>query len=297
VPDTKRVYRRPFIPKYAPSTTELAKRLAWIAENTVGEYDLSPEADAYMEGWYQFFSKKKRENPAFMAAWSRMDINVYKTALLMRAQRYNCDDKVISLEDVQDAIRLLDLTYSSFPFLMSQISSDDFVVATSTIEHWLQTKGRATRVRLLQSTRVNSEIASWAITELVQRGSVKVWFGDKPSTIQGRSTEVYEWTGVQDDGAGEVEDVGTDENINYTGAVWVDPPDGYHPGGKPHGAVAVHKKDGHKKEAAKGLGADKTSTPRAKSRPGALDTQSPRAKAPTKRKKDSRDDRSHKRSG
>jgi hypothetical protein len=286
VPDTKRVYRRPFIPRYAPSTTELAKRLAWIAENTIGEYDLSPAADAYMEEWYQFFSKKKRENPAFMAAWSRMDINVYKTALLMRAQRYNCDDKIISIDDVKNAIRLLDLTYSSFPFLMSQISSDDFVVATSTIEHWLGVRKKATRVKMLQSVRINSEIASWALTELVQRGAIKVWFGDKESTVQGRSTEVYEWLGVKDDGAAETGEAGTGENINYTGSVWVDPPDGDHVGDKPRSVVKVHEKNGDKEGPKKGLDSGKAKSPSAKGRARPMGKGPPGRKAPSKRKKD-----------
>jgi hypothetical protein len=287
VPDTKRVYRRPFIPRLAPKTDELAKRLAWIAEHTIGEYDLSPEADAYMEDWYQFFSKKKRDNPAFMAAWSRMDINVYKTALLMRAQRYNCDDKVISIDDVKDAIRLLDLTYSSFPFLMSQISSDDFVVATSTIEHWLETHGRGTRVRLLQSTRINSEIASWAITELVQRGAVRVWFGDKASTVQGRSTEVYEWLGVCDDGAAEVGEFGAGESINYTGAVWVDPPDGDHSRRKPHRAGKVHEKGEDRGCPEKKVDPDRAHEAGPEGRPVGLDKGPPRRKAAKKRKGDS----------
>lgn len=241
IPDTKRSYRRPFIPKKAPSTDELAKRLAWIAEHTLGEYDLSPEADAYMEEWYQYFSKRKRENPAYMAAWSRMDVNVYKTALLIRAQRYDDTNHEISLTDLKTAIKLLDLTYSSLPYLMSQISDDDIVVAISTLENFIKKRKKVTRAKILQGTRIRSDIATFAINELIQRHIIEASFDGEPVREASiRTQEVYEYVQRKNDGTDEASLYGEDESINYSGAVWVDSPDGEDTSSKPHGAHPIY---------------------------------------------------------
>ena len=212
---------RPFIPKKAPSIDELAKRLAWIAEHTLGEYKFSPEAEALAESWYQYFSKKKRENPTLTSALSRMDVNVYKLSLLMRAQRYNCDDNIISKEDLQNAIKLMDYTYSSFSFLMSQISADDFVQASSTIGEWLSRRGKVTRARMLQATHVRYDIANYAINDLIQKGLIKATIDEQEiSETRGATKECYEWLGGSDERPREVEDTGEDEDFNYTGSVF-----------------------------------------------------------------------------
>ena len=240
VPDTKRCFRQPFVPKYAPDSDELAKRLAWIAQRTMGEFRLTKEAGEFADGWYRNFKDYLRQNPTVSGAMSRMDVNVYKTALLMRAQRYDDDSPFVTKEDLLNAIRLLDLTYSSFPFLRSQISPDELIATTARIGEYVRKKKRVSRIVVLQRTHLKSEMATLVFEELLAKGYVKAWFdGKEVQHATTRSAEEYEWVG---DGSSASDGSGTGTGFNYTKEVWVDPPDGDRTDGQPHGAEKVSKR-------------------------------------------------------
>jgi len=244
VPDTKRCYRQPFIPKNAPSEDELAKRLAWIATNCMGEFQLTKEADEYMDGWYRNFKDYLRSHPAEAGAMSRMDVNVYKTALLMRAQRYDDMSPYITKDDLVSAIKLLDLTYSSFPFLRSQMNPDELIAWSAKVGEYLRRKkGRVARMFILQRLHVKADLATLVIEELLQKGQIKAFYEDKEiNHATNRTTEEYQWIAVAGDGADAPGKVREGEGFNYTKEVWVDSPDGLGAGSKPHGAAEVHKK-------------------------------------------------------
>jgi len=240
VPDTKRCYRQPFIPKNAPTEDELAKRLAWIASNCMGEFKLTKEADEFMDGWYRNFKDYLRANPAVSGAMSRMDVNVYKTALLMRAQRYDDTSPYITKEDLLNAIRLLDLTYSSFPFLRSQISPDDLTMWTAKIGEYVRKRKRVGRLVTLQRTHIKSEMATLVFEELLAKGYIKAFYdGKEISHATTRSTEEYEWVGEGADGTGTAGVAGEGASFNYSKTVWHDTPDSAGAGGQPHGFATV----------------------------------------------------------
>lgn len=199
VPDTKRCFRKPFIPKNGPTEDELAKRLAWVASTCIGEFQLTKEADEYMEEWYKNFKEFLRNNPTISGSMSRMDVNVYKTALLMRAQRYNDKAPFITKEDLLNAIKLLTLTYSSFPFLRSQINPDELVSWSAKLGEFIRKKGKTTRVVILRSLHIKSELATLVLEELIAKGDIQVyWDNNRVPHATTRSEEEYEWTGQRD---------------------------------------------------------------------------------------------------
>lgn len=246
VPDTKREFRHPFIPKNAPTEDELAKRLAWIASNVMGEFELTKEADEFMDKWYTEFKKFLRANPSISGAMSRMDINVYKTALLMRAQRYDETSPYITKEDLMNAIRLLDLTYSSFGFLRSQINPDEVIMWASKLEEYVKKRPHVSRITVLQSTHIKGDMMTVAMEELISKGSVEAFYdGKQVAHATNRSSETYVWTGDKNHkayGDGEAEGPGEGQGFNYTKAVWDNPPDGQRPDGEPYFTQKVSKR-------------------------------------------------------
>jgi len=244
VPDTKRCYRKPFIPKNAPSEDELAKRLAWIASTCIGEFQLTKEADAYMDKWYKNYKDFLRANPAISASMSRMDVNVYKTALLLRAQRYDDCSPFVTLEDLKTAIALLETTYSSFGFLRSQISPDEIIMWTAKVEEYLKRKAgkRIPRLMILQRLHVKSDMATLVLEELLAKGHAKAYYEGRLIThATNRSVEEYEWCG-EDDGQGEAGEAGEGEGFHYAEEVRVDQADSDSVDGFTYSAKTVSKR-------------------------------------------------------
>lgn len=197
VPDTLRDYAEPFYPKDAPSLQELQRRLAWIIETSLGAYTYTEEAKETFRVWYKKFRQRLREDPEMSGIISRMDSNVRKLSLIFRLQRYDMNDTFITSRDVEDAIRLIEVTYRSTPFLLSQISEDFMVVVTGRVAEYIQKRGSVVRGKMLSATRswLKADMLSMAIEELVQRGQVRI-------TEAEQSTEVvYEWSGEEEDGA------------------------------------------------------------------------------------------------
>ena len=243
VPDTKREYPHPFIPKNAPSEDELAKRLAWVASNTMGEFEFTKEAEAFFKLWYKDYKAFLRANPAVSGAMSRLDVNVYKTSLLMRAQRYGDDTPFITKEDLLNAIRLLDLTYGSFGFLRSQMSPDDVVMWASKLAEYIKKKPNVNRQTILQRTHVKGEVATMAIEELVGKGEVQVSFGGKVYLhATNRGMESYLWIGDQDERSGETEGFGRGKGKSHAETVRDDQAMRDRVDSEPHGFKSVPQK-------------------------------------------------------
>lgn len=195
VPESKRVYPQPFLPEGAPDSEEMAKRLAWIAENALGEYTLSDDATRVYTEWFFRYSKIMDNNPTLAGALSRMDINVLKTALLLRAARYEIGTEVSST-DMEDAIRLVETTYNSVPFLLGQLDEDIILTQVARAEIFMRQKGRIQRAHFLTGMRLRSDIATCVVTEMLARGEITVEYEGKeyPAPL-GKTEEFYVWKG------------------------------------------------------------------------------------------------------
>jgi hypothetical protein len=106
----------------APSIDELTQRLAWIARNAYGSYQLSKEAFKEYTTWYRKFKDNLVGNPNGNAL-ARMDTNLLKLSVIMRAQRYE-PGTLITLQDFRDALNLLTDAYGEIGDFMKEVSSN-----------------------------------------------------------------------------------------------------------------------------------------------------------------------------
>lgn len=185
----------------APSMDELASRLAWIAEHCQGKYTLTSEAKSYYVKWHGHFSDDLEKYPELVGIQSRMDVNILKFSLLMCAQRYT-DSRDITLNDVQDAERMLKGTMSNSRAVLGEITGGVVYKKMQTISRFLAKNGKSDRVTLLRAT--SKRISAWDITQVLndlrERGLVRI-LRDKAeqSYASSNGKETYEWTGKQED--------------------------------------------------------------------------------------------------
>lgn len=167
-----RVFSIPRIVKNGPTMTELSERLAWICENTLGEFSLSDEAFARYDSWYRDFRDYLEATPEEQGFKSRMNINVLKVAFLLRANRYDTSDKLISLADVEDSINLLTYTYAKSAELLLSMSSTELQKHIARIESYLNKHGETTRRELLRVTHIPAYELSIALDHMNQEGLI-----------------------------------------------------------------------------------------------------------------------------
>jgi hypothetical protein len=220
VPATKRIYPMPFLPRGAPNTEEMAKRLAWIAEHALGEYRLTDEALKIYRKWYMLFNKRMEDDPSLAGAISRMDINVLKTALLIRIARYDEAGQEIDGEDLLDSIRLVETTYQAVPYLLGQLDDDMILSMVAKAEVFMSRKKRIDRMHFLGAMKMRSDIASIVIGEMIARGEIGVEYqGKRLLNVLGKSEEEYVWLHGDDEGAGAFDEIWHGEN--YTNSLEV----------------------------------------------------------------------------
>ena len=209
VPTSKRQYPMPRKAHGAPDDEELARRLAWVVERSLGEYKLDEEAREEYERWYAWFYQKMEENPSIEGAISRMDVNLLKTAMLIHASRYDAQPNVVELGDLKDAIRLIDATYASLGLLLSQIGEDDILREVSRIELMLKKRGAEGMFRnaLLRNARLKTDVLHLALSELSARGVVRFELNGRTYlNTTGDPWERIMWSEGNDDGDGDAQE-------------------------------------------------------------------------------------------
>lgn len=120
----------------APSVDDLTQRLTWIAQNAFGSYSFSREAYAEYTKWYRQFKDNLVGNPNGNAL-ARMDTNLLKLAIIMRAQRYERGN-TITLADFKDALNLLTDAYGEIGDFMKEVSSNPWESMQIQIKRILQ---------------------------------------------------------------------------------------------------------------------------------------------------------------
>lgn len=244
VPSSKRKYPMPRKAVGAPSEDELAKRLAWVVEKTIGKFELCPEAFAEYERWYQWYYQKMEDNPSIEGAISRMDVHLLKTAMLIKASRYESTDNVIEMQDLMDAIRLIDATYASLPMLLSQLDEDEIIRVVSRVELMLRRNKRMTRTQFLRVARLKTDTLHLALEELAARGVARFELGGKAYTHSTTDpNEVIYWVGEgHDDGEEETGGSGSGSDLRYSQEVREYPEDGEDSRSQPYESEKVSQR-------------------------------------------------------
>lgn len=152
---------------------ELSKRLAWIAEHTLGEHTLSPDARIAFDSWYNEWKDELEEAIEQPYASSRFDVQVLKLALILKASRYDAG-KVIQKQDVLDAIRIMRRTAATYTTLFNEVRSEGFFTKLGKVEKFIRNKREATRREILNSARITSTDLDAIITHLMQTSKIQV---------------------------------------------------------------------------------------------------------------------------
>lgn len=171
---------------FGPKREELSSRLAWIAENTVGEWRLSPEAKKLYDAWYER-NKKAFDFTRFHSSQrSRFSIHLLKLALILSAQRYVVhrkeETRVIDLEALEDAINLLEATMETAPAVIEEVEAS----ALGRLEHrihnyLLEHPTGATRTRLMQNQHLTAQEVTTVISDMFNGGKIGILRDGKKS--------------------------------------------------------------------------------------------------------------------
>lgn len=196
---TDHMFPRMRVPPQAASFDELKRRLGWIAATTFGEYEMSPEAEAWYCEWYEEKWIEVRASGIMSGIKGRHRVIVPKLAALIRWQRYERSDRLIHLEDIMDASKLLELTMAmSTPLYMVLLDSKSND-KTLKVEEAIRKVGVMTRAELVESTKVGTEDAFYAVRKLHSEGLIRceLWSNGRwnPQTPSGNTKERYLWKG------------------------------------------------------------------------------------------------------
>jgi len=195
-----RCYRHPKKVLEGPSEEELSRRLAWIAENSRGEYVLTPEADELYGTWYMKFHDElvKTTNTRVRDMKCRIDVHLLKTAMLVRAQRYE-RGKEITAEDFIAAKTLLEETYKPGVETVENIGASEDYRYYTLLRNWIRSKKQCTRRQLIKrmsALQCPAALAGKLVYQLYQEGKIKIRRGgEDKNTVTARGSEIYRWSG------------------------------------------------------------------------------------------------------
>jgi hypothetical protein len=168
----------------APSTEELAQRLAWIAENSFGGYRFSKEAYSKYSHWYRSFKDSLPNNPNGDVL-ARLDTNLLKLSVLIRAQRYE-KGNIITLKDFDDALNLLTDAYGEISDFMKEVSSSSWEVMQIKIKRILRDFQRGTQAdlwKLFSKAGIPESILEIQLQQLLKTGDLTRFVSDQQGTI------------------------------------------------------------------------------------------------------------------
>lgn len=177
----------------APTIPELTQRLTWVAQNAFGGYRLSREAYSEYSKWYRTFKDNLVGNPNGNAL-ARMDTNLLKLAVIIRAQRYERGN-VITLQDFKDALTLLTDAYGEIGDFMKEVSSNQWESMQIQIKRILQHFKKGTQKQLwrrFSAAGIPEAILEVQIQQLLKTGNLS-------RRVEKDGNIIYEYQEVDDE--------------------------------------------------------------------------------------------------
>lgn len=189
---TNRRFSMPRRVEHGPTIEELSMRLAWIAENSLGEYHLSEDAFALYDSWYDDHKDYLEQNEFESGLRGRMDINLLKVAMLLRAQRYVQEPKnEITGDDMAEAINLVHMTYGMSAALLGELG-DEVIGNGESVLRILDRHVSLTRTELMRKCKYKADELNPVLDYLVQTGNIMITRGGKQHSYPSKAgDEVY----------------------------------------------------------------------------------------------------------
>lgn len=182
----------------APGKKELAERLAWVGATAMGAYKFSKEAYDEYVSWYKEFKDSLIGDPLGDAR-ARMDTNLVKLCVLLRAQRYQ-PGFLITKSDFLSAKFLLEDAFESSKELYTGASGSEYYAKMSMVTSYLQAhpegRSRAQLLRVFMARQITPDVLSQILTHLLQSEQIEVIFGgEKKDFLTERPTEHIQYIG------------------------------------------------------------------------------------------------------
>jgi hypothetical protein len=197
---TEREYFRPVIPDGAPSKDELRKRLAWIAANTFGEWDFAPDAEDWARSWYHRYKQQLNVDGLLMGINSRKDTILYRVALLIRWARYDRSDRLVHVQDLIDAERLIFRTSCEAIGIHRMLLDSRGGDKSLKTEEFISRVKKISRTELIQRAHVPAEDAYYAVMRLASEGLIEITLdGKKINESLRNPKEIYQWIAPEPD--------------------------------------------------------------------------------------------------
>ena len=182
---------------------ELRKRLAWVAQNSIGEYTLSPDAKEFWVEWYLAHHKAlmRKIDSKETEMRSRLDVHLLKLAMIFRANRYDLGNRV-ELEDIRQARAFLNATYNdSYATLEDAIAPKDFNKWMNRVISLLRRHRKVKRTLLLRSLSpvgCRKDDVNLILRQLKEEYRINIHTPPGGTKFKD-GNEVYEWrTGLQE---------------------------------------------------------------------------------------------------
>jgi hypothetical protein len=198
ISERTRSYDMPRRVEGAPDDEELARRLAWVATKSMGEYDFTPEARMAYKEWYNAFDKvlRRKAGERHSEMLNRYDIHLLKLSLIIRAQRYRTGLEV-TLQDFEEARKILDFTFSRSEKVVDNVGIPIYTQMYNKVGGYLERHKGKTRRQLLTTFAkygINSDWLDKVLTHLFQEGKIEVLLdGVKKGEISHHGREKYLW--------------------------------------------------------------------------------------------------------
>lgn len=141
--------------EYEERLRDLVHDLEHISMNLLGEYTMTPEAEAWGEAWYEKVcdEMERGDNPDYISNYlSRKQAHLYKLAMILAAARR--DDMLIHLEDLQLALTMLDATEADFKKVFSRVGRSEESIEADKLLNLIRGKGEMPYKEVYKMSRV-----------------------------------------------------------------------------------------------------------------------------------------------
>lgn len=159
--------------KNAPDVDELCRRLSWIAANARGSYTLSKEGYKFYVTWYNKWKDALLRKNVPGAMWNRLDIQLLKLAVILRAQEYR-QGTVIDLRHITLAALILERTVQSSEALDHVLNESPEVRDIDKMEDYIGDNPGVTRIKLMANLRLTKKDVDPRLKELMDRGRLAI---------------------------------------------------------------------------------------------------------------------------
>lgn len=152
---------------------DLVEDLRHISEECNGEFVFEDEAKAFAENWYDANADETGDNANLHGYFERKPAHIFKIAMLLHLA-YS-DELVITLKDLQDAIKLLEMVEKKLPRVFENTGKNQYTFEMKDIFEFIVTNQRVEQRTLFKRfySAAQPNLLEELITGLLKMGVIR----------------------------------------------------------------------------------------------------------------------------